>query len=86
MSVVEVDLPAGAEADQFSAALYRFLELHSPSLAEDDTVVIESFPFGLLERKRVKLWSPTAAADFVRFWRKCASTERRGWAAGVSAL
>ena len=69
MLTVEMDLPAGDEAERFTAAVYRFLELHARRLTGAETIMIESFPFGGLERKRVTLWSATAVADFHRFWR-----------------
>ncbi|MEO6340217.1 MAG: hypothetical protein ABIO39_09285 [Caulobacteraceae bacterium] len=69
MLTVEMDLPAGAEAERFTAAIYRFLELNARRLTDNETIVIESFPFGGLERKRVTLWSTAAVADFQRFWR-----------------
>ena len=78
MLTVEMDLPAGAEAERFTAAIYRFLELNARRLADSETVVIESFPFGDLERKRVTLWSTTAVADFHRFWRAVISDRQGG--------
>ncbi len=73
MLTVEMDLPAGAEAERFTAAIYRFLELNARRLTDNETVMIESFPFGALERKRVTLWSAAAVRDFQRFWRTTVS-------------
>jgi len=78
MLTVEMDLPAGEEAEQFNAAVYRFLDLNARNLTDAETIVIESFPFGELERKRVTLWSVAAVAEFHRFWRVFISTGRLG--------
>ena len=76
MLTVEMDLPAGEEAEQFNAAVYRFLDLNARNLTDAETIVIESFPFGELERKRVTLWSVAAVAEFHRFWRAFISAAR----------
>jgi hypothetical protein len=77
MAVVEVDLPLGREAEQFNTALYRFLEENLRSITDDQTIVLESFPHGAVERKRVTLWSAAAAKEFCAFWRRFASDDRR---------
>jgi hypothetical protein len=69
MAVLEFDLAQGREADRFSTAVYRFLEMNGPRLGDDALVLIESYPHGAVERKRVTLWSAAAAEEFRRFWR-----------------
>ena len=78
MFIVEVYLPAGREAEQFNTAVYRFIELHLPCIGDDHTVVLESFPQGSVERKRVTLWSAAAARKFRRFWRNFIADQDRG--------
>jgi hypothetical protein len=70
MAVLEFDLAQGSEADRFSTAVYRFLEINDARLGEDAVIQIESFPHGTVERKRLTLWSARAAEDFRRFWRR----------------
>lgn len=70
MTVLEYDLAQGHEADRFSTAVYRFLEINDARLGDDALVSIESYPYGAVERKRVTLWSAAAAEEFRGFWRR----------------
>jgi hypothetical protein len=70
MAVLEFDFAERPEADRFSTAVYRFLEINGPPLADDALVLFESIPHGALERKRVTLWSAAAADEFRRFWKR----------------
>jgi hypothetical protein len=62
-----------AESDTFNAAVYRFVELKQPGIT-DDLMILQSEPFGPVDRKNVTLWSDGALQDFVQFW----SVFRRG--------
>ena len=57
----------GREAEHFTTAVYRFLEMRAGADTETALVIL-SEPLGGRERKVVTLWSEAAVTDFERFW------------------
>ena len=55
-----------ADSEAFNTAVYLYLELKLGSVRGD--AMVESAPFGPVERKRVTLWSDEALLDFTQFW------------------
>lgn len=67
MHVFETTVQPGREAEHFTTAVYRFIELKGAADTEF-SMIVRSEPLGDRERKVVTLWSETAAADFQSFW------------------
>ena len=62
-----------AESEAFNTAVYRFLELRC---GDDDFSMLQSDPFGPVDRKKVTLWSEAALMDFTGFWADCRAEQR----------
>jgi hypothetical protein len=62
---------AGAEAEGFNDAFFRFLELNCRLWTEfeERSCGLQSTPLGAHEQKVVCLWSDEAVGQFVVFWR-----------------
>lgn len=56
-----------AESEAFNTAVYRFLELRSAA-ADEGFSMLQSDPFGPVDRKKVTLWSEAALMEFTAFW------------------
>jgi hypothetical protein len=64
-------LSAGSEAQRFTTAFYKYVELRGWTCTDPQgrcTVITE--PGGSVEAKVVSLWSDAALADFRAFWER----------------
>jgi hypothetical protein len=66
MASLEFMVPK-AESEAFNTAVYRFLEMRAEAV-DDHLSMLQSDPFGPVDRKKVTLWSDAALLDFTSFW------------------
>jgi len=65
---LEFRLPEGPEADQFDAAVYRFIERADATGMADAVALMQSTPLLDHVHKAVTFARPSCAHDFNRFW------------------
>lgn len=76
MASLEFMVPK-AESEAFNTAVYRFVELRA-AREGDDFSMLQSDPFGPVDRKKVTLWSDAALMDFTSFWASFRASLRSG--------
>lgn len=76
MASLEFMVPK-AESEAFNTAVYRFLELRA-DLERDHLSMLQSDPYGPVDRKKVTLWSDAALLEFTSYWAAFRAALRAG--------